>query len=296
MKDRIFIPGSQWIYIKLYTGQKTADDLLIKILIPILRKIQRENLIYKWFFIRYADPDFHLRIRLLASDIQNIGGIIQLFYQKLYKWNSVQLLWKIQLDTYKRELERYGGRLIAEGESIFYRDSECVLSIVKKLNILSNENYRWMIALKLIDALLSDFSFRLEEKRSLMESVSNSYKVEFGFNEYNSKQLNDKFRKHRLIVESVLNNKHSDPSFLSLYAAIKRRSLYLKPIIESLHIKLSKNRQGIQLETLLPSYIHMMMNRLFYSKARVHELVLYDFMRRYYAGEIAKLKYSSNNG
>lgn len=290
MKDRIFIPGSQWIYIKLYTGEKTADDILIKIMTPILRKIQRKNLVYKWFFIRYTDPDFHLRIRILVSDIQYIGETMQLFYKKLHNRNSAQLLWRVQLDTYNRELERYGKHLIEEAESVFYIDSECVLSIIKKLN--RNEYYRWMIALKLIDALLSDFSFCLEEKKSLMESVSNSYKVEFGFNEYNSKQLNDKFRKNRLIVESVLNNKYSDQSFLFLYSAIKRRSLYLKPIVESLHIKLSKNRQGIQLNTLLQSYIHMMLNRLFYSKARVHELVLYDFMRRYYASEIAKLKYS----
>jgi hypothetical protein len=36
----------------------------------------------------------------------------------------------------------------------------------------------------------------------------------------------------------------------------------------------------------------MMLNRLFRSKNRLHELVLYDFMNRYYKSELAKEKYN----
>ncbi|GHV23349.1 hypothetical protein FACS1894174_09080 [Bacteroidia bacterium] len=43
---------------------------------------------------------------------------------------------------------------------------------------------------------------------------------------------------------------------------------------------------------LLKSYIHMMLNRLFRSKNRMHEMVLYDFMFRYYTSGIAKEKYN----
>lgn len=59
---RTFIPGSQWVYIKLYTGEKTADDLLIQVIAPVIKKVQKAQHIKKWFFIRYSDPDFHLRI------------------------------------------------------------------------------------------------------------------------------------------------------------------------------------------------------------------------------------------
>jgi thiopeptide-type bacteriocin biosynthesis protein len=287
MENRIFIPGSQWIYIKLYTGEKTADDILVKGIAPILKTIQKEDYIKKWFFIRYADPDFHLRIRLLMNDTLLYGEIIQLFYQQLYKWNTAQSLWKMQLDTYNRELERYGKHLIEEAESVFYADSECILSIIKKLN--GNENYRWMIALKLINELLSDFGLNMEEKQKLMENLNKSYKAEFGFNEYNSKQFNTKYRENKKLIESVLNNTLNENTFISLFQPVKKRTKALISVVSQIKSKLRKNEE---VHNLLKSYLHMTLNRLFRSRNRQHEMILYDFMFRYYTSEIAKEKYN----
>jgi len=284
---RTFIPGSPWIYLKLYTGEKTADDILIKVIAPILKELQKEQYLDKWFFIRYSDPDFHLRIRLLVNDLHHIGEIVNMFYPKLNKWSNDHLLWKIQLDTYNRELERYGKHLIEEAESVFYADSHCILSIIKKLN--GNEDYRWMIALKLINELLSDFGLNVEEKQKLMEDVSKAYKAEFGFNDFNAKQFNTKFRENKKRIESVLNNTFDEKAFISLYPPIKKRSKKLIPVVEQVKIK-SKKKNGVN--ELLKSYLHMMLNRLFRSKNRMHELILYDFMFRYYTSEIAKVKYS----
>ena len=284
---RTFIPGSQWVYFKLYTGSKTADDLLINAILPILNKLQKKYVFEKWFFIRYSDPDFHLRIRILLKNVRYIGVVFLLFHQKLNRWNTDRLLWKLQLDTYNRELERYGKHLIEEAESVFYADSECILSILKRLN--GNENYRWMIALKLIDALLSDFGLNLEEKQKLMDEVEKAYKTEFGFNEFNSKQFNTKFRDNKKTVESVLNNSINEKEFLSLFQPIKKRSKQLIPIVEQIKIKAGKEHS---VNELLKSYLHMMLNRLFRSNNRLHELILYDFMFRYYTSEIAKEKYN----
>ena len=285
--QRSFIPGSRWIYIKLYTGEKTADDILIKTIASTLTKLCIEHSIEKWFFIRYSDTDFHLRIRLLVHNSECIGEIINLFYKKLSKWNQNGLLWKVQLDTYNRELERYGKHLIEETESIFYADSECILSIIKKLN--GNENYRWMIALKLINELLSDFGLNIEEKLKLMENLCKLYKIEFGFNDYNSKQFNTKYRENKAVVESVLNNTFIEKEFVSLFQVIKKRSKILISIVEQIK---TKSRKDNEVNELLKSYLHMMLNRLFRSKNRIHEMILYDFMFRYYTSEIAKEKYN----
>ena len=285
--QQTFIPGSQWVYFKLYTGEKTADDILINVITPALKKLQKYNILEKWFFIRYSDPDFHLRIRLLIHNTQYVGETLFLLSQKLERWNNDHLLWKVQLDTYNRELERYGKHLIEEAESVFYADSECILSIIKKLN--GNENHRWMIALKLINELLSDFGLNITEKQKLMENVSKSYKTEFGFNEFNSKQFNSKFRENKKTVESVLNNTIQEKEFISLFQSIKKRSKELAPIVERIKMKSNKEK-GVN--ELLKSYLHMMLNRLFRSKNRMHELILYDFMFRYYTSEIAKEKYN----
>jgi hypothetical protein len=50
------------------------------------------------------------------------------------------------------------------------------------------------------------------------------------------------------------------------------------------------------IDTLLLSYIHMMMNRLFMAKNRMHELIIYDFIRRYYTSENAKARNKNKMG
>jgi thiopeptide-type bacteriocin biosynthesis protein len=288
--QRTFIPGSRWVYIKLYTGEKTADDLLIHIIAPVIKKLQKANSIEKWFFIRYYDPDFHLRIRLLTHNSQYVGEIIQQFYHKLNILNRNHLLWKVQLDTYNRELDRYDNRLIEEAESVFYADSECILSILKY--ITKNENYRWMIALKLINELLSDFGLSIGEKQKLLEYLSKSFKAEHGFNEFNSKQFSSKFRVNKKIIESVLDNRIIEKDFISLSQPIRKRTKRLKPIVEQIKLKARKDNN---INELLKSYLHMTLNRLFRSKNRQHEMILYDFMFRYYSSEIAKKRYHLKN-
>ncbi|MDR3218975.1 MAG: thiopeptide-type bacteriocin biosynthesis protein [Dysgonamonadaceae bacterium] len=290
--QRSFIPGSKWLYLKIYCGVKTADNLLIKELFYAVKEMKKQQLIDKWFFIRYADPDAHLRIRFLLKNEQQTGEVLNLFYKRMHGLLNENQLWKIQTDTYNRELERYGESLIEEAESVFYIDSESTLSILKILANYGNENYRWMIALKLVDSLLADFSLTLQEKQQLMEAVSASFKMEFRFNEHNAKQFNTKFRENKLRIESVLNNTINDENFICLYHPLKNRSKRLIPVIEPIKAKLSKKNQPVRLEDLLKSYIHMMINRLFRSKNRMHELILYDFMRRYYASEAAKSKYN----
>lgn len=291
---RIFIPGSEWIYFKIYAGSKTLDNILLYDITFIVNKLYKLSMIEKWFFIRYADPDSHIRLRFLVKDQKNVGDLIALVNKRLECLVCSNFVWKVQLDTYKRELERYGQDLISETESIFCKDSECILDILKCLKIMQNENYRWRIGLIMIDSLLSDFSYNLQAKKQLIEFVSNSFMSEFGFNKFNSKQFNSKYRNSKIVIESTLNvNKKEDElEKLSLY--VNSRSEKLQPIIKKIQSKLQKKENSI-INGLLMSYIHMTINRLFMSKNRVHELVLYDFLRRYYLSEIAKNKFMVNN-
>ena len=286
MENRTFIPGSEWVYFKLYTGTKTADTILKNELHGYVNDLLQNGIIDKWFFIRYSDPEFHIRLRFHLKKTQNFTYIFNHFFEICNSLVDAGLVWNIQCDTYNRELERYGEHLIEEAESIFFADSECIVSLIKKLN--NNENYRWMIALKLINEMLSDFGLSIEEKQNLMGNMSKSFKTEFGFNEFNSKQFNLKFRENKKSIESVLNNTIQEKDFISLYQPIKKRTKELMPVVRQIKSKLGK---GEKINDLLNSYIHMTLNRLFRSKNRQHEMILYDFMFRYYTSEIAKLKY-----
>jgi len=293
--QRAFVPGSKWLYIKIYSGVKTAEELLFSDIQILVRNINKQQWIDKWFFIRYADPEPHLRFRFLLKEEQYASSILYIFCKKLNHLVCSNQVWKIQTDTYNRELERYGEFLIEEAESLFCVNSDCTLRLIQILAKTGNENYRWMIALKMIDFMLSNFSLSLQEKQQIMEELSSTYKNEFGFTKYNAKQFNTKFREHKVTIESVLNNTIKDEKFSALYRPLIKQSKQLIPIIEQIRIKIKKQKSNtIFLNSLLKSYIHMMLNRLLRSECRAHELIMYDFMRRYYVSEMVKLKNINN--
>lgn len=284
--QRSFIPGSEWIYIKVYTGSNTADKILVNELTKIISVLERKKYVDKWFFIRYSDPDFHLRIRVRVKDCNFIGEALRLFYKYFNELMENGRVWKIQLDTYNRELERYKGYLIELTETLFYIDSIHTLNL---LRILENMplSARWLIAAKMIDCLLIDFNYNLQQRKELLESMDKSYKMEFGFNEFNSKQFNVLYRKHSHELEEVLWNKKKDEGYKALYSILEVRSNALKTIAQQL-IEANDDKE-IQLP--LSSYLHMMLIRLFRSKNRLHELIVYNFMSRFYSSWIARIKY-----
>jgi len=286
--QRTYLPGSDWLYFKIYTGVIIADKIIANEFYKFISKSKKEGLISKWFYIRYNDPDFHLRVRVQVIDVSGIGTVIEHFHTIMKRLEARNLIWKVQIDTYQRELERYHEKLIEETESFFYVDSEYTVKIIQQV-LKHKEDFRWMIACKMIDSLLSDLFFTVEQKLSLMERQSIEFKKEFGFNEFNAKQFNVKYRDCVKIINDVIREKEDlyKPMRLMIND-IQKRSIELKPVFSTIIQKSKKN--GIDYFTLASSYIHMMLNRLFYEKARMHELILYEFLRRYYASEIARLK------
>lgn len=291
--QRTFIPGSKWVYIKIYTGISTSDIILTQVIPCIIKKLENIGVIDKWFFVRYSDPDTHLRLRILLKNESDFGLVLSIFYAKCEVLVSAKLIWKIQLDTYNREIERYSDKLIEEAETLFYIDSECVLTILQKINKIGNENYRWMIAIKIIDNLLSLFSLNIYSKAEMMNELSDSFKTEFGFNKFNSKQFNLKYRKNKFIINDVINNVVNEKDFLFLLLILKEKTDRMKVVVDSIVDK--SNNTNFSLNNLIKSYIHMSLNRIFRSRNRLHELVIYDFLYRFYSSEIAKIKYNSKN-
>lgn len=284
--QRCFIPGDEWIYFKIYTGNMSSDKVLLLYVLRIVKELKKHCLIKKWFFIRYEDPNFHLRVRVLASESKSIEEIIYIFNKYLVKAVRREVVWKVQIDTYERELERYGNSLINEAETIFFIDSECLISIIRILQD-KDESYRWMIAIKLIDQFLSDFDFDIKSKQILLQKLSSSFKHEFGFNKFNSKQFNTKYRENKKTIELILCKDSSDLVLYDFAKIIKGRSIKMKSTIYFILNKINY----IQRELFVSSYIHMSLNRLFKDRNRIHELVLYDLLYRFYSDEIARMNY-----
>ena len=80
-ETKTFIPGSEWVYFKLYTGTKTADTILKNELYGFIQEMIKNKSIDKWFFIRYSDPDFHVRLRIHLNDKKDFDRIFSHFFE-----------------------------------------------------------------------------------------------------------------------------------------------------------------------------------------------------------------------
>jgi len=292
MNQRTFIIGDEWLYLKVYTGYKTADTILTDTIFPLSQHFFKEQWIDHWFFIRYSDPHYHLRIRFHLTEKENIAPIIHNFNNAIQNYVNQNLVWKIQSDTYQREIERYGVELIELSEQLFNLSSEMICKTIAMDVIKQDDNLRWQLSLKMIDVLLSDFGYSLQEKRDLLNTLQENFGKEFGINNDFRRQFGQKYRTEKTHIEKILNkNSEQNEEFVPLFKPIFENSEKAKPIIEEIKSRSQKSEaRSKKIDDLLPSYIHMTLNRLFRTQQRTHELVLYDYLFRYYNSFLARQK------
>ena len=294
--ERTFFPGSEWLYVKIYSGANSIDKILSTTIHTFTEEAISSNLFEHFFFIRYFDESgLHFRIRFYNSDSEKNKNLYFEFMKTLQPHLENGIIDKVLIDTYKRELERYQYSLINDSELLFYYDSKCILNFLNLINGIDAEEYRFLFGLRGIDILLSDFGLNLNEKHQLLKHLQGSFFNEFGGQEILKKQLNDRFRKYRKFIES-----HMDPTNDILneldeaLAFFKTRSIDNIPIVNNILSKLEslESSKNILMD-LLSSYIHMYMNRLFIAKQRRYELVVYHFLERFYHSQIGRLKSKS---
>src|SRR5262249_27282430 len=119
-----------------------------------------------WFFIRYADPHWHVRLRLHTKPGRARRDVQSRVERALCTALEDGLVWRVQFDTYEREVERYGGAAAIElAEQIFHADSDAVADVLKQRKSEGAERPgRLSLALLGADALLEDFGLDLPER------------------------------------------------------------------------------------------------------------------------------------
>src|SRR5690606_5257798 len=116
-----------------------------------------------------------------------------------------------------------------------------------------------------------------ENKLSLLEQLKIGYGNEFGMNRNLKKQLDNKYRIERKKIENFFGIDKASKYTLIL-ESLDIYNHNLKSIVK----RILEQKEEFNLDDLTSSFIHMMMNRLFVSKNRFHEMVVYDFLYRYY--------------
>ncbi|MGY0034959.1 thiopeptide-type bacteriocin biosynthesis protein [Pedobacter sp. NJ-S-72] len=173
-------------------GRYRHDRLFTSFLISGL---EEDGIITKWFFIRFNDPQGHLRVRFLHQKNAAVTAeIINRIQQAISALYDERIVCKLQYDTYEREIERYGEKTMELSESIFYHDSKAVSNFINMIEGVEGEQYRWLFAMRGVDLLMADFGITIEQRQKLTEQMFTSFFAEFEGNKSLNTQLNDKFR------------------------------------------------------------------------------------------------------
>ncbi|NQT77426.1 MAG: hypothetical protein HQ565_06905 [Bacteroidetes bacterium] len=281
-EQRTFVPGTEWLYLKIYTGVKTADSLLLDILHPVSQAMIDQKIAGRWFFIRYADPDFHIRYRLRLTDERHIGLVMPMLKDKMNAMLGSGLIWKIETATYQREIERYGSMTMDLAEQLFYLDTSAFMELINEQRESKDENERWLFAILAIDSFLQDFNISLEEKKDLLLELNRSFGKEFGKDKQLARQLSEKFRNFRERINTLLIEGEDAEHKIYLKDILRRRTSSGQKYVNTILDHYRRGEAEVPLKDFLSSLIHMSMNRIFRSSPRMHEMVVYDLLFRHY--------------
>lgn len=281
-------PGSSWLYAKLYGGVSSADRVLREAVAPVVRAALASGAAARWFFIRYHDPQPHLRLRLTGDPARLLGEVLPALQTATAPLVADGSLWRVQLDTYAPELERYGGAAgLALCEEIFWRDSEATLAVVEALDGDAGHDARWRLALRGIDRLLGALGVDAERRRDVFTRGRDGLVTEHRAGAPLLKAIGARWRAldDELIELLALETFTDDHPLAPGLAALVERDRALAPVAARLA---ARSDRDALLDRIAWSLAHMSANRMLHASQRAQELVLYDLLRRYHERQRAR--------
>lgn len=266
-------PGSEWLYLKLYCGPASADRLLVE-LEPLLGSTQAEGLWDRWHFVRYRDPDHHLRLRFHGLPTRLLAELLPRLHDHLEEGLATGLLWKWQVDTFEPEWERYGGSLgFALAEGWFFEDSQGVLAhLVEGLTL----EQRWRAGLRQVDAIWATLGLGVQARKELAQAIREGFRKEFTDSGEGAVQMGVRFRGLRKELEAGFPQVTPPPTVPGLGGLLQLRAAFDQGLLQE------------ELASLAGSLAHMHLNRLLRSSHREQEWVLMEFLTRLYESRLAR--------
>lgn len=292
---RYFHPGSEWVFIKIYCGIAESDKILSEHISLLKNELLEGGLIEKWFFIRYHDPEPHIRLRFLLRrkkgniPFQQAVDYINKYLEPLLKSNTI---YRLNYDTYERELERYGVHSIELCESLFQIDSESIVLLLPLFKQEVGNHLRWLTAMLGVDHLFSAFGFDIHEKITFVTGLRDAFLIEFSGYDKLKYKLDCKYRENLDRIQNFFDASGNHDRIVHTNLSDRFQTIrYLTDPIKKAHL----DDHGIF--DLVSSLAHMYINRLFTSKQREQEMIIYHFLVKQYRSieKRNKFDYSTSN-
>ena len=272
---RTYLPGDEWLYFKLYSHPSVSNNILLKNISKIINGLRKQNILKCWYFIRYIDTDNHLRVRILINR-NNTVDVIQYFEKSIRIGFEKGSISNLLLDTYKREIERYGAYTIEYAERIFEASSDLVLNFLKKNPKIQSGYNELHLALLTANIILEVFLKSSTEYIDLLNLIHESMKHEFEDSKSVKIQLDNKYREHSAFINNMDANKNN----IITIAGKKEFNNY----VNALNILKTKtsNLSDEKLNKLVSDLLHMHLNRIFTENHRKQEFIIYYLLYKHH--------------
>jgi lantibiotic biosynthesis protein len=292
-EDRRLPPGSPWLYAKLFVGPASADAVLTEVVAPLREQLRADSGLDRWFFLRFGDPDWHLRVRLHGSPQRLAGEALPALQEALAPLLADGRVHRLQLDTYERELEALGGpAAIDHMEQLFEADSDTVVALLATLPRGDDGlDARWRLALYGMHRALLDLGLDLDARRSLLATLREGYAREHRVDVATKREMGRRFREERAAIEALVSPGAKPPDgLIAGVAAIDRRREAWDEPIARLRALDEQRELTVPWTQLAERVLHLHANRLLRHAQRRQECVLYDLLARLYDGEAARAR------
>lgn len=280
--QRCRLPGSDWLYYRVYGGASVLDRVLVDRLAPLADALRTDGACADWFYIRYADPDWHLRLRLTGDPARLAGEAMPRLADALAQLRGEGSIVRVDIGSYDREIERYGGLDgMALCERWFAQDSRLVANLLRELRG-APPAARWQLAAAALVRGLGDFGLDAEARADLFAYQAGRFLDEFSMRKQRLATLGNKYREFsgslQAICAGALPEGLPDPAAVA--AALDADALERRRIGDALRETEAAGKLHGTVASVLPSLVHMSCNRWFTDNGRAHEMVLYELIRR----------------
>lgn len=263
-----FGPGSEWLYLKLYCSIYQANHLLQQ-LVPLLLK-RYGRYIRQWFFIRYTDPEHHVRVRFRLSVPAKGGAMLVTVQQWLARQSVPALLQQILVDTYRPEHERYGLAVMPWVEAVFGAGSELAIRQIAP----DDDGDRAMVTVTAVCHMIAAMLLDSEGAcAAVTERMFQHFYDEFNRDKNLLGDCSSFYRNHRSALEARIGNLAGpEADAIPGMVAFKASLVALKRAIAG--------GDATQAERLAADLVHLQINRMLISDWRRQELSVWFLLNK----------------
>lgn len=255
--NRKFLPGSQWLYYKIYLKQEYCNKF-IKNISSLLFDLMSNKEIISFFYIKFYDPDFHIRLRFKINPIDYIHLITKI-NQFLSPLVIEKYISNVEISTYNREIERYSAENMEIIEDVFYIDSLLSINNLTTSFAKYNTNY-WITSIRIIKEYLLLFFYTEEERVLFTKNMIDVLKNELDIQKTTTVSINKLYKDLKPSLNDIYNKNTQNPLYEVLNEHIAKLDF----------TKFSR-------EYYAGNLIHMHITRIVNINNKYSEYVLYNF-------------------